>query len=40
MFPVKNPVLRERLFSEILQTYLKDTRKARILRQDGTYTRT
>jgi polyphosphate kinase len=40
MFPVKNPVLRERLFGEILQTYLKDTRKARILRQDGTYTRT
>jgi polyphosphate kinase len=39
MFPVKNPVLRERVFGEILQTYLKDARKARILRPDGTYTR-
>jgi polyphosphate kinase len=40
MFPVKDPVLRERVFGEILQTYLKDTRKVRILRHDGTYTRT
>jgi polyphosphate kinase len=40
MFPVKDPVLRESVFGGILQTYLKDTRKARILRQDGTYTRT
>jgi hypothetical protein len=27
------------VFGEILQTYLKDARKARILRPDGTYTR-
>jgi polyphosphate kinase len=40
MFPVKNPVLRDRVFGEILQRYLNDTRKARILRQDGSYTRT
>jgi polyphosphate kinase len=40
MFPVKNPVLRERVFGEILQSYLNDTRKPRILRQDGSYIRT
>src|SRR5580704_14448076 len=40
MFPIRDPVLRERVFGEILQTYLKDTRKVRILRHDGTYTRT
>ena len=40
MFPVKNPVLRERVFGEILQSYLNDTRTARILRRDGSYTRT
>ena len=39
MFPVRKSALRERVFGEILQTYLKDTRKARILRQDGSYTR-
>jgi polyphosphate kinase len=39
MFPLKNPVLRERVFGEILHTYLKDTSKARILRPDGTYSR-
>lgn len=39
MFPVKNSVLRESVVGEILLAYLKDTRKARILRQDGTYTR-
>lgn len=39
MFPVKNSALRERVFGEILQTYLKDTRKTRILRQDGGYSR-
>jgi hypothetical protein len=36
MFPIKRPHLRERLFDEILQSYLKDTDKARMLRQDGT----
>jgi polyphosphate kinase len=40
MFPIKNPVLRERVFGEILQSYLNDTRTARILRRDGSYTRT
>jgi polyphosphate kinase len=39
MFPVENPVLRERVLGEILQSYLNDRRKARILRQDGSYTR-
>ena len=39
MFPVNSPVLRERLYGEILQTYLKDHDKARILRQDGSYVR-
>ena len=37
-FPVKTTVLRERVSGEILQSHLKDTRKARILRQDGSYT--
>jgi polyphosphate kinase len=39
MFPVRNPLLRERVFDEILQSYLKDNDKARLLRQDGTYSR-
>ena len=38
MFPVETTVLRERVSGEILQSHLKDTRKARILRQDGSYT--
>ena len=40
MFPIKNPVLRERVFGEILQSYLRDNDKTRLLRQDGSYTRT
>ncbi len=39
MFPVKNPALRERLFSEILQSYLRDNEKTRLLRPDGSYGR-
>jgi polyphosphate kinase len=36
MFPVKNTTLRDRIFEEILQTYLKDNQKSRILHPDGT----
>ena len=32
-------VLRERLFGEILQSYLKDTEKTRILNQNGSHSR-
>ena len=39
MFPIKSLGLRERLFGEILQSYLKDNDKARLLRQDGSYVR-
>jgi polyphosphate kinase len=39
MFPVKNTTLRDRIFEEILQTYLKDNEKSRILHPDGTYGR-
>jgi polyphosphate kinase len=37
MFPVKDPMLRDRLRHEILDAYLADTVKARILRRDGSY---
>lgn len=39
MFPVRDPLLRQRLRQEILEPYLTDTEKARILRADGTYHR-
>ncbi len=39
MFPVKNSALRNRIFDEILATYLKDDGKTRILHSDGTYRR-
>jgi polyphosphate kinase len=39
LFPVQDPVLRHRLRSEILEAYLADEVKARILRSDGTYVR-
>jgi len=39
LFPVKDPVHRERICTEILDGYLADTRKARTLRPDGRYTR-
>src|SRR5205823_4818842 len=39
MFPVKDPMLRDRIRHEILNAYLADTVKARVLRKDGTYVR-
>jgi polyphosphate kinase len=39
MFPVKDPLLRDRIRHEILDAYLKDTVKARVLRRDGSYVR-
>src|SRR5579871_4945361 len=39
MFPVLDPLLRERVRQEILQSYLSDTLKARILQRDGSYVR-
>jgi polyphosphate kinase len=39
IFPLKDPVLCERVCKEILASYLADTRKARILSSDGTYSR-
>jgi polyphosphate kinase len=40
MFPVKNATLRNRIFDEILQAYLRDTDKTRNLRPNGSYDRT
>jgi len=39
MFPVKDPLLRGRLKHEILEAYLADTVKARVLLRDGSYIR-
>ncbi len=39
LFPVKDPGQRERICTEILASYLADTRKARILGPEGTYRR-
>jgi polyphosphate kinase len=39
MFPVKDPMLRNRVRHEILDAYLADTVKARVLRKDGSYVR-
>jgi len=39
MFPVKDPMLRNRIRHEILDAYLADTIKARVLRKDGSYVR-
>jgi polyphosphate kinase len=39
MFPINNPALRKRLFGEILQSYLKDNDKTRMLLRDGSYAR-
>jgi len=36
VFPLKDPQLRRRVHTEILGSYLADTRKARILESDGT----
>jgi polyphosphate kinase len=39
MFPLKDPKLCQRVCNEILSSYLADTRKARVLNSDGTYSR-
>jgi polyphosphate kinase len=39
LFPLKDPQLCQRVCTEILSSYLADTRKARILGPDGTYSR-
>jgi polyphosphate kinase len=40
IFPVKDELLRERIHQEILEAYLADNVKARILQKDGSYVRT
>ena len=37
MFPVKDAMLRERVRHKILDAYLADTAKSRVLRKDGSY---
>ncbi len=39
IFPVRDPVLRARLRTEILAAYLADTEKSRIMQADGSYLR-
>jgi polyphosphate kinase len=39
IFPLKDPQLCQRVCNDILPSYLADTRKARILAHDGTYSR-
>jgi polyphosphate kinase len=39
LFPVKDALLRERVRHEILESYLADNIKARILQKDGSYVR-
>jgi len=39
LFPVKDELLRQRVRQEILQAYLADNLKTRILQKDGTYVR-
>jgi polyphosphate kinase len=38
MFPVNQAMMRQRIRTEILEAYLADTNKARLLRPDGNYT--
>jgi polyphosphate kinase len=38
-FPVRETMLRQRIRTEILEAYLADTSKARLLRSDGSYIR-
>src|SRR5271167_3386388 len=38
LFPLKDPALKERITKEILPAYLGDTKKARVLGTDGSYT--
>jgi polyphosphate kinase len=37
LFPIKDPMLKQRIRGEILEAYLADTAQARILQPDGTY---
>jgi polyphosphate kinase len=39
LFPLKNPLLRDRVVHEILATYMADNVKARFLQKDGRYLR-
>jgi len=39
MFPVKDPILRDRIRHEILAAYLGDTVKSRVLTKNGSYIR-
>ena len=39
LVPIKDPMLRERVLHEILECYLADTLKTRVLLKDGTYER-
>jgi polyphosphate kinase len=39
MFPVKDPILRDRIRHEILAAYLADSVKSRVLMKDGSYIR-
>jgi polyphosphate kinase len=39
LFPLKNPLLRDRVVHEILASYLADTVKVRFLQKDGSYLR-
>jgi polyphosphate kinase len=39
LFPVRDELLRDRIRGEILETYLVDNMKARILQKDGSYVR-
>jgi polyphosphate kinase len=39
MFPVKDPILRDRIRHEILAAYLADSVKSRVLTKDGSYIR-
>ena len=38
-FPIKDAMLRQRIRAEILEAYLADTSKTRLLRSDGSYVR-
>ena len=40
LFPLKDELLRERVHQEILEAYLADNLKARVLQKDGSYVRT
>ena len=37
LFPIKDPMLKQRIRGEILEAYLADNTQARILQPDGTY---